>query len=62
MLWTEKYRPKNLNEIVGQEHFTMDAETWIEERNMPNLLIYGKPGNGKTTAGIALFYLTKWMV
>ncbi len=53
MLWTEKYRPKNLNEIVGQEHFTMDAETWIEERNMPNLLIYGKPGNGKTTAGIA---------
>jgi replication factor C small subunit len=31
----------------------MDAETWIEERNMPNLLIYGKPGNGKTTAGIA---------
>ena len=53
MLWTEKYRPKILNEIVGQEHFTMDAETWIEERNMPNLLIYGKPGNGKTTAGIA---------
>lgn len=53
MLWTEKYRPKNLNEIVGQEHFTMDAETWIEEKNMPNLLIYGKPGNGKTTAGIA---------
>jgi len=53
MLWTEKYRPKTLNEIVGQEHFTMDAETWIEERNMPNLLIYGKPGNGKTTAGIA---------
>ena len=25
MLWTEKYRPNNLNDIVGQEHFTMDA-------------------------------------
>tara|TARA_R110000744_G_scaffold246581_1_gene363024 strand:- start:4132 stop:5043 length:912 start_codon:yes stop_codon:yes gene_type:complete len=54
MLWTEKYRPSKLNELVGQEHFVMDATGWIEENNMPNVLIYGNPGNGKTTAGIVL--------
>ena len=54
MLWTEKYRPNNLNDIVGQEHFTMDAKSWVEEHNMPNVLLFGNPGNGKTAAGIAL--------
>ena len=54
MLWTEKYRPSNINQIVGQEHFVMDAKSWIEENNMPNVLLYGNPGNGKTTAGIVL--------
>jgi len=32
----------------------MDALSWIEEKNMPNVLLYGNPGNGKTTAGIVL--------
>lgn len=54
MLWTEKYRPKNLNEVIGQEHFVSDARGWIEERNMPNLLLYGNPGNGKTGAGLVI--------
>ena len=54
MLWTEKYRPNKLSEIIGQEHFTMDAKTWIEERNMPNLLLFGNPGNGKTGAGLVI--------
>ena len=54
MLWTEKYRPALLSEIKGQEHFTMDAKSWVQEKNMPNVLIFGNPGNGKTTAGIVL--------
>lgn len=54
MLWTEKYRPKNLNEVIGQEHFTSDARGWIEEGNMPNVLLYGNPGNGKTGAGLVI--------
>jgi len=54
MLWTEKYRPSKISEVIGQEHFTMDASTWVEEKNMPNVLLYGNPGNGKTAAGIAL--------
>jgi replication factor C small subunit len=54
MLWTEKYRPNKIGEIVGQEHFVMDATTWIEEGNMPNVLFFGNAGTGKTAAGIAL--------
>ncbi len=54
MLWTEKYRPKRLADIVGQEHFVMDAHSWKDTNNMPNVLIYGNSGNGKTTAGIVL--------
>ena len=54
MLWTEKYRPSKLGDIIGQEHFVMDAHSWKEESNMPNLLIYGNPGNGKTSACLVL--------
>ena len=54
MLWTEKYRPNKLTEIIGQEHFVLDATGWIEERNMPNVLLYGNPGNGKTGAGLVI--------
>ena len=54
MLWTEKYRPSKLTDVIGQEHFSIDASSWIEEGNMPNVLIYGNPGNGKTTAGIVI--------
>jgi replication factor C small subunit len=54
MLWTEKYRPKRLNEIVGQEHFVLDAENWVENKDMPNLLLHGNSGIGKTACALAL--------
>ena len=54
MLWTEKYRPKKLGDVVGQYNFTIDAESWVEQGNMPNVLLYGIAGVGKTAAGIAL--------
>ena len=54
MQWTEKYRPSKLSDIVGQEHFVLDAEQWVLEKNMPNVLAYGVAGTGKTGAGIAL--------
>jgi replication factor C small subunit len=54
MLWTEKYRPKKIKEIIGQESFKSDAEHWIENGEMPNLLIFGPAGVGKTSAGISL--------
>ena len=54
MLWTEKYRQKKLGDVVGQYNFTIDAESWVEQGNMPNVLLYGIAGVGKTAAGMAL--------
>ena len=54
MLWTEKYRPNKLNEIVGQSNFVLDAESWVEQNEMPNVLLYGIAGTGKTTAGLVI--------
>ena len=48
MLWTEKYRPKELQDIMGQNNFIEDAKHWKE--GMPNLLLYGPAGVGKTAA------------
>lgn len=55
MNWTEKYRPKNIDEIIGHSKFTDDARGWIDNKEMPNVLIYGVcNGTGKTSAGHAL--------
>ena len=54
MLWTEKYRPKTIKEIMGNESFVEDTKGWIKNNVMPNLLLYGPAGTGKTSAGIAL--------
>ena len=50
MLWTEKYRPKNIQQLIGQESFKLDAEHWIENKDMPNVLLHGPAGVGKTAA------------
>ncbi|MEM4633686.1 MAG: replication factor C small subunit [Candidatus Anstonellaceae archaeon] len=52
--WTEKYRPKNLSEIVGQKEIVSILKAYARQKNMPNLLFAGPPGVGKTTAALAL--------
>ena len=54
MNWTEKYRPKRLIDIRGQDKFVMDANTWVERKDMPNVFIYGANGTGKTSAALIL--------
>lgn len=54
MNWTEKYRPQRIQDIRGQRKFVDDAKYWLERNDMPNVLIYGMGGTGKTTAGLIL--------
>ena len=54
MLWTEKYRPYYLSEVIGQYGFIMDAEKWVENKTMTNTLLFGIAGTGKTAAAGAL--------
>jgi len=53
-VWVEKYRPKTLKEIVGQEEVVERLRGYVRSGNLPNLLFAGPPGTGKTTAALAL--------
>ncbi len=52
--WTEKYRPKTLDQIIGQKHILPRLKSYVEKKSMPNLLFAGPPGIGKTCSAIAL--------
>jgi replication factor C small subunit len=52
-MWTEKYRPKTLKEIIGQKPITDRLQKFLIERDLPHLLFSGPAGTGKTTAIIA---------
>lgn len=52
--WTEKYRPKKLEEVSGQQDIVASLKAFVKARNMPNMLFAGPPGVGKTTCAIAL--------
>lgn len=52
--WVEKYRPQNLEEIVGQKHIVNRLKKYVNEESMPNLMFTGPAGVGKTTSALAL--------
>jgi DNA polymerase III delta prime subunit len=48
-LWVEAYRPKKLDDYVGNEHLKEKVKGYIENNDVPHLLLYGRAGTGKTT-------------
>ena len=46
--WVEKYRPKNHNEILLEPFIKQKIERIIENKSIPNMIITGEPGTGKT--------------
>lgn len=62
-VWTEKYRPDTLKEVVGQEKIVDRLVSFVEEDSIPHLLFSGPAGTGKTTSATALakdLYGDKW--
>lgn len=53
-LWTSKYRPNTLEEILGNEYAVATLSELAESRNLPHLVLYGPENSGKTTASLAL--------
>ena len=48
-LWTESYRPDKLDGYVGNESLVEKVKIYIENEDVPHLLLYGQAGTGKTT-------------
>ena len=48
-LWVEKYRPDTLDGYVGNEHIIEKVKIYIQNEDVPHLLLYGQAGTGKTT-------------
>ena len=48
-LWVEKYRPYSLDTYIGNEHLKSKVTIYLQNNDLPHLLLYGKAGTGKTT-------------
>ena len=49
-LFVEKYRPKTIDDIVIDEATRTNIKNWIQDGEIPNLLLSGRtPGTGKTS-------------
>jgi DNA polymerase III delta prime subunit len=48
-LWVEKYRPQTLADYVGNETIKETIQQYLDNNDIPHLLLYGKAGTGKTT-------------
>jgi replication-associated recombination protein RarA len=54
MPFVERYRPKTLDDVVGNEETVSRLRSIALDGNMPNLILSGPPGTGKTTSVHAL--------
>lgn len=53
-LWVEKYRPKTINDCILPEGLKQTFSSFIDSGNIPNLLLTGSAGVGKTTVAKAM--------
>ena len=53
-IWIEKYRPKTLDEVAGQQAIIERLKSYAKTKNVPHLIFAGNAGTGKTTSAIAL--------
>jgi DNA polymerase III delta prime subunit len=53
-LWTEKYRPKTIDEAILPKELKTRLQSIVSSGELPNLLLSGPPGGGKTTIARAI--------
>lgn len=50
MLWSEVYRPRRCEDIIGQDAVIRQMTAFADSGSIPHMLIFGPHGTGKTTA------------
>ena len=53
-LWVEKYRPKKVEETILPLELKNTFQEFVNQKNIPNLILSGGPGIGKTTIAKAM--------
>ena len=54
MLWVEKYRPQTISECVLTDDLKKTFQQFVDDGHIPNLLLSGGAGVGKTTVAKAM--------
>ena len=57
-MFTQKYRPKKLDDIVGNKAIIASIKSMLSD--IPHMLFMGAPGVGKTTAALAIVKELGW--
>jgi replication factor C small subunit len=53
-MWSEKYRPKKLSEVVDQKEIIKGISNMIKSPDIPHMLFAGPAGVGKTTTALCI--------
>lgn len=51
--WVELYRPRTLDDVLGNEDTVLRLRAIAKDGNMPNLILCGPPGTGMSTASVS---------
>lgn len=53
-IWLEKYRPKALSQVYGNEEPLNALQSFVQQGNIPHLILTGPPGTGKTSSVLCI--------